>query len=69
VIFAEPQEHVSRINEELAAGSPQVTGMDAEGHKLATDAGVGGGQTRSCHSPFFDADPKAAKVPVSIPKR
>jgi membrane fusion protein, multidrug efflux system len=36
VIFAEPQEHVSRINEELAAGSPQVTVMDAEGHKLAT---------------------------------
>jgi membrane fusion protein, multidrug efflux system len=35
-IFAEPQEHVSRINEELAAGSPQVTVMDAEGHKLAT---------------------------------
>jgi hypothetical protein len=39
VIFAEPQEHVSRINEELAAGSPQVTGMDAEGHKLATGRG------------------------------
>ena len=36
MIFAEPQEHVSRINEELAAGSPQVTVMDAEGHKLAT---------------------------------
>ena len=36
VIFAEPQEHVSRINEELAAGSPEVTVMDAEGHKLAT---------------------------------
>jgi membrane fusion protein, multidrug efflux system len=27
---------VSRINEELAAGSPQVTVTDAEGHKLAT---------------------------------
>jgi multidrug efflux system membrane fusion protein len=36
VIFAEPQEHVSRINEELAAGSPQVTVTDAEGKKLAT---------------------------------
>lgn len=36
VIFAEPQEHVSRINEELAAGSPQVTVMDADGKKLAT---------------------------------
>jgi multidrug efflux system membrane fusion protein len=28
VIFAEPQEHVSRINEELAGGSPQVTVTD-----------------------------------------
>jgi multidrug efflux system membrane fusion protein len=36
VIFAEPQEHVSRINEELAAGSPVVTVMDAEGNKLAS---------------------------------
>jgi multidrug efflux system membrane fusion protein len=27
---------VSRINEELAAGSPEVTVMDAEGKKLAT---------------------------------
>ncbi len=36
VIFAEPQEYVSRINAELAAGSPEVTVMDAEGHKLAT---------------------------------
>src|SRR5262249_53145484 len=36
VIFAEPQEHVARINEELAAGSHQVTVMDAEGRKLAT---------------------------------
>ncbi len=36
VIFAEPQEYVTRINEELAAGSPQVTVMDAEGRKLAT---------------------------------
>src|SRR5271166_5045557 len=35
VIFAEPQEYVTRINEELAAGSPEVTVMDAEGHKLA----------------------------------
>ena len=36
VIFAEPQEYVTRINEELAAGSPEVTVMDAEGRKLAT---------------------------------
>jgi multidrug efflux system membrane fusion protein len=36
VIFAEPQEHVTRINEELAAGSPEVTVMNAEGQKLAT---------------------------------
>ena len=35
-IFAEPQEHVSRINEELAAGSPQVTVTDADGKRLAT---------------------------------
>jgi len=27
---------VPRINEELAAGSPEVTVMDTEGHKLAT---------------------------------
>ena len=27
---------MTRINEELAAGSPQVTVMDAEGRKLAT---------------------------------
>jgi len=36
VIFAEPQEYVARINEELSAGSPEVTVMDADGHKLAT---------------------------------
>ena len=36
VIFAEPQQHVSRINEELAAGAPPVTVMDADGKKLAT---------------------------------
>ncbi len=36
VIFAEPQEYVSRINEELAAGSPQVTVMNPDGRKLAT---------------------------------
>ncbi|HEX9169598.1 MAG TPA: efflux RND transporter periplasmic adaptor subunit [Roseiarcus sp.] len=35
VIFAEPQEYVTRINQELAVGSPEVTVMDAEGHKLA----------------------------------
>src|SRR5271154_5242014 len=36
MIFAEPQEHLIRINEELAAGSPEVTVTDADGHKLAT---------------------------------
>jgi len=36
VIFAEPQEYVTRINEQLASGSPEVTVMDADGHKLAT---------------------------------
>ncbi len=36
VIFAEPQEFVPRINQELASSSPQVTVMDAEGHRLAT---------------------------------
>jgi membrane fusion protein, multidrug efflux system len=35
VVFAEPQEFVPRINQELAAGAPPVTVMDAEGHKLA----------------------------------
>jgi multidrug efflux system membrane fusion protein len=36
MVFAEPQDHLIRINEELASGSPKVTVMDAEGHKLAT---------------------------------
>ena len=36
VIFAEPQEYVTRINEELASGSPKVTVTDAEGRRLAT---------------------------------
>jgi membrane fusion protein, multidrug efflux system len=36
VIFAEPQEYVTRINEKLASGSPEVTVTDADGHKLAT---------------------------------
>jgi membrane fusion protein, multidrug efflux system len=36
VIFTEPQEYVSRINQELAAGSPEVTVTNAEGRKLAT---------------------------------
>ncbi len=36
VIFTEPQEYVDRINQELAAGAPQVTVMNAEGAKLAT---------------------------------
>jgi membrane fusion protein, multidrug efflux system len=35
VIFAEPQQYVPRINQELAAGAPDVLVMDAEGHKLA----------------------------------
>jgi multidrug efflux system membrane fusion protein len=36
MVFAEPQEHLIRINQELASGSPKVTVMDAEGHQLAT---------------------------------
>jgi membrane fusion protein, multidrug efflux system len=36
VVFAEPQEFVPRINQELADGAPPVTVMDAEGHKLAS---------------------------------
>jgi membrane fusion protein, multidrug efflux system len=36
VIFTEPQEYVTRINQELAAGSPEVTVTNAEGQKLAT---------------------------------
>jgi multidrug efflux system membrane fusion protein len=36
MIFAEPQEHVIRINQALASGSPKVTVTDAEGHQLAT---------------------------------
>jgi membrane fusion protein, multidrug efflux system len=36
VVFAEPQEFVPRINQELAAGAPPVTVMDAEGRKLAS---------------------------------
>jgi membrane fusion protein, multidrug efflux system len=35
VIFTEPQEYVDRVNQELAAGAPQVTVMNAEGAKLA----------------------------------
>jgi multidrug efflux system membrane fusion protein len=35
VVFAEPQQHVTRINEELAAGSPEVIVSDADGHPLA----------------------------------
>jgi multidrug efflux system membrane fusion protein len=35
VIFAEPQEYVTRINQELASGSPEVTVTDADGRKLA----------------------------------
>jgi membrane fusion protein, multidrug efflux system len=36
VIFTEPQQYVARINQELAAGSPEVTVMNADGAKLAT---------------------------------
>lgn len=36
VILTEPQEYVDRINQELAAGAPAVTVMNAEGEKLAT---------------------------------
>ena len=36
VIFTEPQEYVERINQELAAGSPEVTVTNPEGQKLAT---------------------------------
>jgi membrane fusion protein, multidrug efflux system len=35
VIFTEPQEYVDRVNQELAAGAPEVTVMNAEGAKLA----------------------------------
>ncbi len=36
VIFTEPQQYVERINQELAAGSPEVTVTNADGVKLAT---------------------------------
>jgi multidrug efflux system membrane fusion protein len=36
VIFTEPQENVVRINQELAAGTPEVTVMNADGAELAT---------------------------------
>ncbi len=36
VIFTEPQQYVARINQELAAGSPEVTVMNADGANLAT---------------------------------
>jgi multidrug efflux system membrane fusion protein len=36
VIFTEPQENVVRINQELAAGAPEVTVMNADGAELAT---------------------------------
>ncbi len=35
VIFTEPQENVVRINQELAAGAPEVTVMNADGAELA----------------------------------
>ncbi len=36
VIFTEPQEYVDAHQQELAAGAPEVTVMDADGRKLAT---------------------------------
>ena len=36
VIFTEPQSYVDRINQELAAGAPEVTVLNAEGSKIAT---------------------------------
>ena len=36
VIFTEPQSYVDRINQELAAGAPEVTVLNAEGAKIAT---------------------------------
>ncbi len=36
VIFTEPQQHVDRINQELAAGAPPVTVLNADGGKIAT---------------------------------
>ncbi len=35
VIFTEPQQHVDRINQELAAGAPSVTVLNADGGKIA----------------------------------
>jgi multidrug efflux system membrane fusion protein len=34
VIFTEPQENVVRVNQELAAGTPEVTVMNADGGEL-----------------------------------
>ena len=36
VIFTEPQQYVDRINEELAAGAPDVAVLDSDGRKIAT---------------------------------
>ncbi len=36
VIFTEPQEYVDRINQELAAGAPAVTVLNADGARIAT---------------------------------
>jgi membrane fusion protein, multidrug efflux system len=36
VIFTEPQEYVDRINQELAAGAPQVEVLNTDGAKIAT---------------------------------
>ncbi len=36
VIFTEPQEYVDRINQELAAGTPEVRVMEANGKRLAS---------------------------------
>ena len=36
MIFTEPQEYVDRINQELAAGTPEVRVMEANGKRLAS---------------------------------
>ena len=36
VIFTEPQQHVDRINQELAAGAPPVTVLNSDGATIAT---------------------------------
>ena len=36
VVFAEPQDYVDRINQELNSGAPEVTVLNADGGKIAT---------------------------------